>query len=852
MMRTDERAESDSKAAGGKSGASCRTVRQPLSRALWKLLPIGATAVSVALAAVGLANRYRIHSSLAEYDGRVAAAEVSGRVRIFRDAYGVPHVLSEGSEQDAYFGTGYAVASDRLFQMDLLRRVVRGTLAQVFGEKALPADRLFRTIMAATSLEQRSRCLHPRVAAAMQAYTAGVNAFLESHRQALPPEFGLLDYEPEPWQVADCLALQYLMAWDLNTFTDMELLRTAITERVGSELAREIFVGYPTGYPVIVRSPHAMRDLALPLLHALSFARDVAGLSGPGGSNAWAISGKRSSTGQPLLANDMHLGHGLPGTWYEIHQVCSEQNVYGVTIPGVPFVTVGVNHHGVAWGFTAGFVDDCDFYVERLHPKDPLRVEFRNRAGEVRYYPMQIRKEVIPVRGGPDQILTVRLTRHGPVISDLTALGAPRDRVISMRWAATERSQSPFGLYELNRARNAHEVLSAARHFKSPGLSWVFADREGNVGYVLAAAIPIRHGFDGSSIVAGWDGRHEWAGFVPFSEQPQVLNPPEGFVVSANNQIVGPGYPYEISHTYAMPDRALRIRRMLEHKSKLSLDDFERMQGDLYVVLAEEWVPLMLHATKSCSSSPLARGARATLGAWDYVADPDQAAPTLFHAIVDELVSRTFRRRLGEALYDRWIDERSDYLPLKALRQLVRTPRSAWFDDPGTTRVETLDDVLCSSFGAALASLGKRLGSDVASWHWGKVHRLTLYHRLGELLEGAPWTLRLGVWASSGLSPGYLNRARKSIGGSFATVNPAAYSFRDPWEVTAGASQRLLVDLGNLSQSRTVLPAGNSGHPASPHYDDQLRLWRRGQYRRLVLDPAEARRAARHELELVP
>ena len=570
--------------------------------------------------------------TLPDYKGEISVPGINKPVDIIRDSYGMPHIYAQ-TDSDAYFALGYCVAQDRLFHMDLMRRAARGKLAEILGPDLVPVDKFFRTITAGKSIEEIAAAYQPETIFAARAYAAGVNYFIKHHKGPLPLEFTILGYTPEPWQPSDAVAIQYVMAEDLNTAFTVEMLHAAVIDRVGKEMAQEIFPDYAEGYPTIVAQGSAMLDF----LSALNLARKFRGAEGSGASNSWVVSGKKSATGKPLLANDPHLGLGVPGIWYEAHLVCPSMNVSGALLPGVPFVIIGANEH-VAWGFTNVMADDADFYIEKINPANPDQYEFMGRWED-----MNIKEEVIKVKDDADVTFKVRLTRHGPIIDEINKYNEPRDTALAMRWTAYDvLHATPF--YYLNTARSVADVEKAASHFKCPGQNWVYADDQGNIGFWTAVAIPMRDGFSGALPVPGWDGKHEWKGYVPTEQQPHLRNPDKGWIATANNKIVGDDYPYPISHYYTMPDRFMRIKEMITAKQKFDTQDFAKMQSDFYVVLAKEWAPMILAAQFDKPLSETEKKAKAALKDWNFVAGTEDIGPTVFHATINEMVINTFKK----------------------------------------------------------------------------------------------------------------------------------------------------------------------------------------------------------------
>ncbi len=781
-------------------------------------------AVAVLMVVAGLVALYAyLQATLPDYEGNQSLAGIQQEVDIIRDSFGMPHIYAQ-TDEDAFFALGYCMAQDRLFHMDLIRRAAKGQLAEVLGESLLPVDKLFRTITAGRSVEAIAATYPEESLQAMKAYAAGVNAYLKNHSGPLPVEFSILGYRPEPWHPNDGFAVHYYMAWDLNCAFEHEMLHAAVQQKVGSRLTSRIFPDYPQGAPTIMPEQSSV----LNFLKTLHLARSALNAVGGGASNSWVVSGKKSRTGQPILANDPHLGHGVPGIWYEAHLVSPSLNVSGAYLPGLPYALIGANEH-VAWGLTNVMTDDTDFYIEKINPENPDQYLFQGT-----WENMEIRKETIRIKGGRELPFQIRLTRHGPIIDTVNDYQEPSGTTLAMRWTAYEQLKAIHAFRGLNTAEDIEDIEKAVAFFKCPGQNWVYADDQGNIGFWAAAAIPIRDGFSGALPVPGWDGEHEWLGYVPTKQQPHLRNPDRGWIATANNKHLHDA-PYPISHYYAMPDRFIRIREMLTAREKLGVEDFKAMHNDIYVILARDWVPRFLKALQGTLVSENEQLAASALKSWDLIADADQVAPSIFHALLNALVKNTFHKRLGPELYPLYL--KNKYTVFNALRNLMQAGDSDWFDDPETSVRETFEDVVRLSFREALAGLERELGDQIGDWKWGDLHTLSFKHPFGQ---------------SSKLMGAFLNIGPFPIGGSFATVNPQAYPLNNPWEVKHGASLRYITDFANRENSVRIIPAGISGNVMSPHYDDQVTQWRTGRYRPFVLDRAAVLRDRKYEMKLLP
>jgi penicillin amidase len=792
-----------------------------------KILKWGAGLVAVLVVSIVVGVYIYLKSTLPEYNGEISVNRISDKVEIIRDSFGMPHIYA-ATDEDASFALGYCTAQDRLFQMELIRLSIRGRLSEVMGEEFVDIDRLFRTITAKKSLDEMFSESSPEVASIMESYAAGVNYYLANHDGQLPFEFALLGYKPDPWTAADQLAGLYYMAWSLNFSFNAELTHSAIIEKVGPELAAELYVDYPSDAPTIL--PHAVFGSGkTKLLGIISKARELTGATIRGASNNWVISGAKSETGKPLLANDIHLGLIIPGIWYEAHMVTPDLNVSGVVLPGVPVVVTGANQH-IAWGFTNVMADDADYYLEKINPRDSSQYEYKGQ-----WENMVIRRDTIRVRNAEPIPIDIRMTRHGIIVDDIINADRTAEHPIAMRWTLTDFNQEAQALYQVNRAENIDDIERAASLHKCPGQNWVYADDQGNIGYWAAVGIPIRDGFDAGKLLPGWDGNHEWTDYVPTDQQPHMRNPSRGWIASANNKLSGNDLPHIISSYYAPPDRIIRISRLLEEREKLGIDDFKKMQADEYLVMAENWVPRIISALASKTLSEKGRQAFDLLSDWDYNARADQPAPTIFHVTLQETIEGIFKERLGDSLYLYWLS--NSFIVHNALNSLLEQERSEWFDNPATESLETLDSVLVAGFNASVDFLTETCGEDINEWKWGQLHSLTLFHPVGRQVP------LLGEFMNVGPYP---------IGGGSHSINASLYRLTEPFSMLAGASQRHIFDLGNMKNSLRIIPTGISGNFMSDHYDDQTERWLRVEYRPFFLEREDVEKDAVYHLTMVP
>jgi penicillin amidase len=666
--------------------------------------------------------------------------------------------------------------------------------------------------------------------ALVDAYAEGVNAFIAGGPR--PLELQLLRVRPEPWRAIDTLAWAQVMAWGLSVNWDSELLNAALVARLGPARAARLMGEYPRENPLVV--PGAEWEALLARVEAELRAAEpwlpLAGLRGM--SNNWVIDGAKSSTGKPLLANDPHLAPQMPSIWYENHLVCPELEASGVSMPGAPGVVIGHNAE-IAWGFTAAVPDTQDLYFEEFDAADRTRYRFRGeweRATVVR--------EEIRVRGErAPRAVEIVVTRHGPVINKLSRnADSPSVPAIALQWIGREPNMISRAFLRLNRARNWDEFRAALGDFHSPAMNVVYADRAGNIGYQLAGRVPVRARGLGLVPSPGASGEHEWIGRIPDEELPYSYNPPQHYLVSANNRIVGPEYPHYLGAETMNGHRARRITELLNASERLSAEDFARMQVDQDCTPARAFCALVARlSTEIAARGELARlrdaadFALRALATWDGTLDKDSVPGALY-----ELLQYFAARRLFEPWLGEWTDH---YLgvgfhPILNPVILARLDRSSlvafaildgdereWFKEPGGRAIDRAT-ILARALADALRYLQTAVGLDSANWKWGNIHPASFHHPLG----ARPPLDRI------------FNRGPYPYGGDTNTVWQAAFVPRLPIQAEGGftASWRQILDCGDWDSSRGVHAPGQSGHPASPHYDDLLPLWLAGEYHPLL------------------
>jgi len=745
-----------------------------------------------------------------DYNETIQLENLKDDVTVYRDEFAVPHIYAK-SDEDLYRATGYCMAQDRLWQFDLIRRATTGQLSEIFGEDMINADQMLRMLR----IPEKSRSIlenaDETIISTLTAFCDGVNQYIDTHQNNLPPEFSILGYKPDKWLPEHSINLIGYMAWDLTMPWHIETVFQRIREKVGDDKFAMLVPDLDLQKSVIyteIGENESVIGTDSPYLAASEKLKDL-GLEIFNGSNNWAVSGEKSTSGKPLFSNDMHLGLSAPGIWYTMHQVVEGKlNVTGVAVPGQPLVVAGHNEH-IAWGMTNVMVDDMDFYYEIINPDNPDEYWFN---GE--WKPLEVRKEIIKIKGGETVERVNRFTHRGPIVTSTKKMD--EEKPISMRWVGNEPSDEMYSLYLMNRARNWEDYKNALKTFVSVSQNIAYADIEGNIGIYCAAGVPIRDGWNGLEIVPGETDKYDWKGLVPFEELPHSYNPKSGFVSSANNRTAADDYPYHISHWYAPQYRIDRIREMLTEKSLLSIEDYKRMQGDHKSKLVESMINKMNYVINSINDlNDIEMQSAKLLNDWDGILTKESIATTIFDQFHLELIENLFLDELGEELYTDYIGV--EYTPYLAIDKFWIDGNSDWCDDINTDIIENLEDMIQQSFKDAVAELSTKFGNDIENWKWGKIHGLVLEHPMG------------GVAILDKVFN--LNRGPYPVGGSSHTVSPYRFERSNPYNVNYGASHRHIYDTSDWDKSISIIPTGISGIPASKHYCDQTQSYVDNEYR---------------------
>jgi penicillin G amidase len=806
---------------------------------LWLTLAI----LLVIAAAIGYA--YHIaESALPQLDGRLQINGISAPVTVTRDAHGVPTIEASALD-DVFFAQGYVTAQDRLWQMDIMRRYASGELSEILGKDTLKIDREQRVLGMRAAAKKSIAMATARDHGYFEAYARGVNAFIATHSDRLPVEFRILHYAPKPWLAEDSVVIANQMVKDLNYhYFDDTLAREKILAKLGPELTTDLYVNKSWHD----RPPTVMReDLSEPddkagdsddeddddddapdnAVTQRNIPRERLGLPGRdlptegpavNGSNDWVVSGAHTVTGKPLLSDDMHLGHQMPNLWYEAHLRAANLDVAGVTLPGMPYVVVGHNQK-IAWGFTNVGPAVTDLYIENFNaqgayqtPKAWLQPEHRT--------------EIIHVKSQPDINVDVKITRHGPVITELIP---GETRALALRWTIYDGLRIPF--FDVNTAQNWDEFRHAFSMLDAPGQNVVYADLDGNIGYQTTGKIPIRASGDGSLPVSGADDAHEWTSYIPFDKLPSIYNPPSGVIGTANGRITPDDYPYSVSMEWEAPWRTARIYHVLESGRLFSSADMLALQTDIQsepdLFAAERFVYAVDHASKP---SVRAKQAAELMRGWDGRMLASSSAPTIAENSILQLRRLLLEPKLGSALADP--DKAAEVLSWKTYSWEMR---SVWLENILLHRPKrwlpdqypSYDELLTAAVDAAVNA--PDVPKDLAIWRWGAFNAVEIQHPILGKIPVIRWWSGPGVHEQSG--SGYTVKAVR----------------RDH-----GPSERFTANLADLDQSTLNIVTGQGGNFLSPFYMDQWKAWYEGTTFVLPFSSKAVEAAKAHRLVLEP
>lgn len=770
-------------------------------------------------------------SPLPDYDQTQRVEGIFNAVEIHWDPYGVPYITAE-NESDLYFAMGYVHAQERLWQMMLLQLRAEGRFAEFLGEDFVETDRYLRTLgfwETAKKIEQNTPDSLRRL---LQSYADGVNRYVELNQRRLPPQFVLLDAEPIEWTPTHSIAATRLIAWDANIHKYAELTFADLARRLNSYQFQQLVPEYEDGMLSDLRED---KDFTPDLnIHAFLQAgkkmrQQVGANIAPSGSNALALTGNKTTTGEPILAGDIHSSLTIPGPWFDVTHSLPDFNISGATITGIPFIMIGQSDRH-AWATTSLYADDTDFFLERISEDDTESYLAESTIDTSAAVPFQKRREIIRIKNADDRLHVVRSTQNGPVISDVTfAEGPEPETVITLKWTGHEISHELLALYEMNRAKSMDQFRKAAELFKTPGTNFIYADVNDNIALFTAVSAPVRSG-NPLSFREGWNPEDDWNGYLPFDQLPHIINPESGIVAHANQRHFDDDYPHYIGSFWEPLSRIRRITEFLNSRDRHDSESIQELQFDVLSEHARDITELILPMLRSGEQSEEMEIAVNYLENWNFRYEPASTAASIFDLFMMRLSENTILDEVGEEAFQSILEIR--HLPPAILFSMLNE-NSLMFDNSDTEEAETREQIVRKSMLQAVDDLQETFGNEPFGWRWENAVSFHLNPPLLNELAGDT------VSSSAVLGPVIRNlfsQGPYTVRGNPMTVNKVQYSWEFPFIMKEGATIRRIVDLSEPGRSFTVLPTGQSGNPLSEFYGNQTDLWLEGRYRYIYHD----------------
>lgn len=779
-----------------------------------------------------MAIYWTFYKPLPDYEASIKLPGLNQSVNIHWDSFGVPHIFAN-DELDAYTALGYVHAQDRLWQLTLNQIYVEGRFAEFLGEDVIEFDKFSRTIgfwRIAGKLEEQADSKELQI---LQAYSNGINRFIEENGNRLPIEFALTGIKPMKWTPRHSFAMSRALGWELNVSWWSKVMLGFLEDKLPEPALRELFPDWGSRLTVSIRPTHFDSpiesdstsngsELLMGLVDTDIRLRSFMGQKGSHiGSNAWVADGSRTESGYPLLAGDPHLGLDMPGKWYEVHLNINGKNISGATIAGAPMIVMGqTDRH--AWSFTSLMPDDTDFYIEEINPLDRSEYLSEKRDTIWMYKPFEIIREIIRTKEGAEILHEIRITQNGPIISDIHPNKQLfENKLVSMNWTGYTHSNELYSLYTLANAGNFREFQEALSDFGVPALNILYADIDGNIAMITAGNIPIRQ-YVPLLYQNGWDPSTRWNSFIPRSDLPVIINPPSGFIANANNPVMDQNYPYYITAFWEPDSRIRRINEVLGSNRLHNVQLYKDLQNDVFSHQAKDITEIIVPVL-SASNDSLIQKALPYLQNWDYKFTESATAASLYEGFFLHLVRNIFEPHFGKTVYNSFIQ--LENFPVRVTTSILKNP-SIWLqtaEEDYTYR----DSLIIQSMKSAVNDLYTTFGPNTTEWRWENRHTLTLGPPLFSQAANEPDSPRsLKLIVSNVLSKGPY-----PVGGHSMTVNNTQYDWQNPYGQVLGASIRRIVNLGDLSRSESVIPTGQSGNPLSDHFGDQTELWLSGKYR---------------------
>ncbi|WP_342048436.1 penicillin acylase family protein [Bacillus sp. OTU530] len=766
------------------------TQQQPIKRKWVRFLTIFMVSILLLLTVAYAGGTLYIKRSSPVIKGKISLRGLQDSVTVTRDQQGVPHIEAKNLH-DLYVSQGYVTAQDRLFQMDLSRRQASGELSEVMGEKTIEQDHFFLALGLRRAAEASYNLYSNEAKQALKWYADGVNLYIDEVRKAnkWPLEFTLLGYEAMPWTPVDSLTIGKSMAFDLGGHWKSLAFRQYLLNTVSEEKALDLFPASPTDASEIIG---AVKQSHLDLSKLLP---EKVVLNELNGSN-WVVSGSKTKSGKPILANSLSASLSTPSPWYETHLQSPELNVSGEVMAGIPGIVVGHNEF-IAWGITNADADDQDLYIEKRNPNNPYEF-LHNDTWEK----AQVITDAIRVKDKPAVDSKTVITRHGPIISG----SENTETALALKWTASEPSTELEAIIRINSARDWNSFKEALTYFQAPAQNFVFAAKDGTIAYRMNGKIPIRKKGDSLLPVPGWNDEYEWTGYIPWEELPTIVNPQEGFITAATNQMADQSYPYHIDSTGIQSYQSSRIQEVLQQKNAITVEDMKKLQMDQLNLKARSLVPILLQHIKEDELTKQEQEAISLLKKWDFTDDRNLAAPLLFHTWMQEIGDVLFKKDISEDMQR--LFEGKEQVIDQLLREAHNGQPGPWIQEQGG-----LDKVLKKSLAGAVQSIVESQGASVKDWRWGDFHRLVFTHPLSYI---EPYN--------------YLFNPETPIpiGGSGDTVQ--SISFNAEGLADRGVSSYFAIDLHDITTGYHIVAPGQSGHIQSEWYHDQMKDWVKGTY----------------------
>ncbi|MEJ2103054.1 MAG: penicillin acylase family protein [Ignavibacteriaceae bacterium] len=792
---------------------------------------------------------HSLTASLPAYEGEMNVPSIKSEVKIYFDSLAVPYIIANNDE-DVAFALGYLHARERMFSMDMIRRAAEGRLSEIIGPETVPFDRMFRTVGIYRTAKMIKEKMNPVALKLLEAYSGGVNFYLNEKKNKYPVEFDVLGYQPEKWKPEHCIMVIRMMAWELNLGWWTDLTFTELVQKLGEEKVKEILPGYPENAPTIIPSNiKKFTEINNDLIKTDKEFRKFMGMTGTHlGSNNWVVNSQMSSSGKPIIANDPHLAYRVPGIWYAAVIKSPEWNAAGVSLPGVPGIAIGKNDN-ISWTLTSIMTDETDFYFETL---DSLHTKY---LLDGKWKDLNILEDTINVRDANGVPIVIKSTHRGPIISDIhpfTFVFNTEETTfppISMRWLGNEFSDEMGAFLRINKAKNWTEFKSAVEEYNVPGQNFVYGDDQGNIGYVFGGALPIRPNNATTFLFDGSDSKNDWKGFVPRNELPYLFNPPQNYIATANNKVIKE-FKYHITNLWEPASRIERITELLESKQKHSVEDYTKYQSDVKSPYARQIVPYILSAFKNVEiRDEKLKESLKLLEEWssfNFEMNKYLQTPAIFLTFFDKLMKNIYLDEMGEDLFNQYVFLAN--VPYRNVIELLETPNSIWFDNIKTTVIETRDDIIRQSLDDALDELETDLGTDVKEWQWGQLHTVTFKHAFS---------------GASSLVDKVINIGPYEINGDGTTIFNTEYPFYEsiekyplfrhkPFECELGPSMRFIFDFSNPNDFYLILTTGQSGNIFSDHYKDQTETFLDGKYMKIRTDENSITSAKNKLLKLLP